>query len=383
MGIVGEKDFIEIVKNLNPISFKPGERKQPEVMDSHDYRYLESGEFGANLHIHTCHSDGSLTIDEFLKNTQEVSQYNPKFLAAITDHDTIEGSKEAYELIKNFPNINVCLGIEISTVGIKFPNQPKPLAIHLLVYGINPFDKKLNEYLNTKRDLKLQLSKDTIVELNKNLSGYNFNLEEAAKCHPMIAKGQDEVAHPLKKYTTGKILLDYYFPKADFSYEQPIYEHKYLFATADSYHITYKKALENFTGMKLPVIPDDILEKIHIAKEIYTNAHPRIGKMLEPFSSFEETVEFVTTLDSGVMSIAHPARTKAYTAEFYTYLFKNFKEHGKDKAMFYEGGYQSYEGRYALEWKSIIERTAAQFNLSQTGGLDSHGKNIISRCPHY
>ena len=44
----------------------------------------------------------------------------------------------------------------------------------------------------------------------------------------MILKGEDEVAHPLKKYTSGKILLDYYFPNADFSYEKPIYKFKYI-----------------------------------------------------------------------------------------------------------------------------------------------------------
>jgi hypothetical protein len=199
----------------------------------------------------------------------------------------------------------------------------------------------------------------------------------------MIKKGQDEIAHPLKKYTCGKILLDYFFPNANFSYEEPFFKYKYLFDGSEIFAICYKRALEMYTGCTLPLIPDEILQKTRIAREIYLEAHPSIGKMLEPFSSFEETVEFVTTLKQGVMSIAHPARTKAYTAEFYTYLFNNFKKYGKDKALFFEKYYQSYDGKYFREWLPIINRTAEGFNLYGTGGLDSHGKSLTSRCPHY
>lgn len=376
MGILSEKDFIEKVKNLNEVSFKAGERSKPELMDSHDMRYVESGDFCANLHIHTQHSDGIMTVDNLIEKAQEI----PSMLVAITDHDTINGCKEAVKICPD--NINLVLGVEISTVAINFPKQQKPLPIHLLVYGIDPFDEKLNSFLDKKRKLKLQLAKDTIKNLNKALPEYNFTLEEASLCHPMILKGQDEIAHPMKKYTCGKILLSHYFPNADFSYEEPFFKYKYLFGT-DSFVICYKRALEMFTKCSLPLIPEEISNKIQLAKDIYSQSHPTIGGMLEPFSSFEETVEFITTLNSGVMSIAHPARTRAYTPEFYTYLFNNFKKYGKDKAMFFEKYYQSYDGKYFLEWNPIINRTAECFNLLATGGMDSHGTSITYRCPHY
>lgn len=378
MGIINEKDFINKITDLSEISFKPGERQNNQILDSHDFRYLKSGDFKANLHIHTKHSDGSMTVKEFLENVQKI----PDFTAAITDHDTIEGTKEAYKLINDYPDANVCMGVEISTVGINFPAQTKPLPIHLLVYGIDPFEQKLENYLKRKSNLKLQLANNTIAELNEALPEYNFSLEEAAKCHPMIAKGMDEVAHPLKKYTSGKILLNYYFPDADFSYEKPVQKFKYLFKGDAPYYVTYKKALEMYTNQKLNDVPQKIEEKINLARKIYLQAHPSIGNMPEAFSSFEETVEFVTTLNSGVMSIAHPARTKAYCPEFYTYLFEHFKKFGHEKALFYEGYYQSYEGTYFQEWKSTIDKAAAKLNLLKTGGLDSHGKNIITRCPY-
>jgi hypothetical protein len=317
-----------------------------------------------------------MTVDELFSKAQEI----PNMLIAITDHDTIDGCKEA---VKTCPdNVDLALGVEISTVAIKFPKQPNPLAIHLLVYGIDPYDKRLNEFLDTKRKLKFELAKNTIKKLNKALPEYDFSLEEAALCHPMILKGQDEIAHPMKKYTCCKILLKHYFPNADFSYEKPFFKFKYLFGS-DVFYICYKKALEMYVGCALPLIPDEIIEKINIAKKIYTQAHPSIGRMLEPFASFEETIEFISTLNSGVMSIAHPARAKAYTPEFYTYLFNNFKKVGKDKALFFEKYYQSYYGKYFLDWNPIINRTAEGFNLLSTGGMDSHGHGITSRCPHY
>lgn len=382
MGIVNEKDFINRVKNFSETAFKPGERKDLNLLDSHDLRYLNSGDFKANLHIHTEYSDGFMTVRELLDNAEKISEKNNDFLIAITDHDTIDGAKEAETLIKNYNHVNICFGVEISTTGINFPNQTKPVQVHLLVYGINPHDEKLDYFLKTKRELKLQLAKDTIGKLNKALPHYNFNIEEASKCHIMIAKGQDEVAHALKKYTSGKILLDYYIPDAEFSYDLPIKKFKYLFKGNEPYYRIYKKALELYIGNELPDIPEKIENRIQIAREIYMQAHPSIGNMLEPFSSFENAVEFVSGLNSGVMSIAHPARTKAYCPEFYTYLFEHFKKFGKDKALFYEGCYQSYEGEYYQKWQSKIDEAAAKFNLIKTGGLDSHGKDIISRCPY-
>ena len=374
MPIINETDFINRVKDLNELSFKPGERSNIYKMDTHDLRYLESGDFCANLHIHTHYSDGILSVDEIKKQTREI----PNMLTAITDHDTLDGVKE---LASSDFDADICPGIEISTVGINFPKQPKPLSIHLLVYGIDPFDKKLNDFLDYKKDLKLQLAKDTIEKLNNELPEYNFNLEEASLCHPMIMKGQDEVSHPLKKYTSGKIILNHYFPNANFSYQEPIYKFKYLFKGLEPFYITYKKALEMYIQCSLPLIPDNIIEKIMVARNIYIESHPKIGKMLEPFSSFEETVEFISTLDSGVMSIAHPARTKAYTPEFYNYLFYNFKKYGKEKAMFYEKYYQSYEDTYAGEWAQVIDNAAE--GLFATGGLDTHGTDILHRGAYY
>lgn len=392
--IVADEELKQYCKSFTEISYKPGERKDKFLVDSHDLRYLESKDFKANLHCHTKNSDGLSTVENLINNANEIVCKNGFFLTAITNHDTIDGTKEALEIISSTPekfkNLKVVLGLEISTVGINFKNQKEPVSIHLLVYGINPFDKKLNAFLKEKSRLKLKLAIETIDKLNERLSkqlGYEFTLEEAALIHEMVAKGQDEVAHPMKKYTSGKILLNHYCPNADFTYDKPIKKFKYLFKSSEPYYKIYKKALEKYIGHELPAIPADIENYIKEAKNIYKNAHPALNNMLEPFSSFEETVEFISSLDYGFMSVAHPARTNAKKADtsledFYTNLFSNFIKYGNEKACFYEGCYQSYEGEMFINWLPDINKSAEKFKLIPTGGMDSHGLDVITRCPY-
>lgn len=375
MTIVDETDFVKRIHKLSEKSYKPGERRYLNEMDSHDLRYLESGVFCANLHVHTHYSDGKMKVSDVINKTKEI----PNMFCAITDHDTLEGAKEAYNI--NDKDADICLGVEISTIATKFPKQPKPIPIHLLVYCIDPFDEKLNNFLKEKSRLKLKLAKSTIDKLNDALPDYNFSLEEAAKCHPMILKGQDEIAHPMKKYTACKILFEHYAPDANFSYEYPFFKHKYMFKGFESFYVTYKKALSKCLEKELPLIPDKIFDDIETAKEIYTASHPTLKKMPDAFASFEETVEFVSNLNHGIMSIAHPMRIKAYVPEFYNYLFYDFKNFGKEKAMCYEKYYQSYDGYYYIEWKDIVNRAAG--GLIPTGGLDTHGTELYERGAYY
>ena len=94
MGILSEKDFIERVKGFSELSFKAGEREKPNIVDTNDTRYVESGDFCANLHIHTKYSDGIMSIPELLT---EAKKYK-NVLVAITDHDTVESCKEAQKI---------------------------------------------------------------------------------------------------------------------------------------------------------------------------------------------------------------------------------------------------------------------------------------------
>lgn len=93
-----------------------------------------------DLHIHTTYSDGQYTPQEIVYLAKETGIE----LIAITDHDVIDGLKEGADYAKEL-GVAFLNGIEISLQENK--------ELHLLGYGIDPDNQKLNEVCNRfKRD---------------------------------------------------------------------------------------------------------------------------------------------------------------------------------------------------------------------------------------
>ncbi|MGH2391750.1 MAG: CehA/McbA family metallohydrolase [Chloroflexota bacterium] len=65
----------------------------------------------ADLHIHTCHSDGRPTVQDVLDYVANRTRLK---VIAITDHDTIEGALRAQELQKRY-RFDIVLGEEVTT----------------------------------------------------------------------------------------------------------------------------------------------------------------------------------------------------------------------------------------------------------------------------
>ena len=161
--IMGPSEFRDkIIENSeNRTFYVTGERPEEKVgiPDSNKLENVKMKIFGGNYHIHTVHSDGSLSVAELLEQAvsygNEYAKINNKpFIIGITDHNTVEGCKEAVKIIAKNPdkykNIRVILGCEISTKedeinGYRFK---KPEKYHILTMCINPFEKRLNKFLN-------------------------------------------------------------------------------------------------------------------------------------------------------------------------------------------------------------------------------------------
>ena len=425
--IIGQNEFKSIVSELKEVSFMPGERLDLTKVDAHNDKYLKSGEFCANLHIHTNYSDGQLSIKDFLnqarcladENYQKTRSVNP-LLLAVTDHDCIDGVKEILlEVAKNpilYKNLRLVLGVELSTITNQFRNLKRPLLIHTHMFCINPFDKKLNEFIDEKRDLKLKLAKETVVKLNIELKnvlekyGINLTLEEASLIHELVTKGQDEVYIPMKKYVGGKLLFTRYMVELkenlnnygvcidELSYEKPYTKYKFMFKDGGGYVNNYKKALNVYLsdfvyekiGKKvdfsqiISIVDKEIEDAIEKAHLIYQKAHPSLEEMPVAFDGFEETLELLSKQNYGVFSIAHPARTivKDVESDLYSLfenMFDSFKKHAGEKAFSYECYYQSYSGKKYLDYLDAINSSAQKYELAKVGGLDTHGVNIISR----
>lgn len=123
---------------------------------------LKNGTFLADLHSHSNYSDGVIGVQNLL---DEVAEYGnklnqlkgKKFLFALSDHDGVEGVKEALKIIAQNPqkyeNIRFVPATEISFV---FPCQKESPRFRqygsdvqmpeLLIYNINPFSETTNKF---------------------------------------------------------------------------------------------------------------------------------------------------------------------------------------------------------------------------------------------
>lgn len=228
---------------------------------------------GIDLHLHSTASDGTLTPSDILRLAQE-----KKLKAiAITDHDTVEGSKEAQRLGIP-PFIKFLTGVEISA-------SPPPSAncsgsFHILGYGIRPDEPKLNKTLGVLQTARKNRNPIIIKRLNG--LGFIFSLADVIN---EVGAGQISRPHIAQYMVKRKFVssIDEAFNRY-LAHGKPAYEEKY--------RIACEQAIEIIIGAGgLPVLAhpfllnmksDTELEKlIDVLKymgikgiEVYYPAHP-------------------------------------------------------------------------------------------------------------
>ena len=92
-----------------------------------------------DLHLHTLASDGRLTSTELI---QMVVKNGLKTIS-ITDHDSTEGLAEAYEAAKEFPDLRIIPGIEMSA---DIPGDEVHVLGYFLDYHDEEFQAQLTEF---------------------------------------------------------------------------------------------------------------------------------------------------------------------------------------------------------------------------------------------
>lgn len=126
---------------------------------------------GIDLHIHSTASDGTLSPAEILKLAQKL-----KLRAiAITDHDTIDGSKEALQAGIP-PSVNFLTGVEISASSP--PSISYAGSFHILGYSIRLDDPQLNKTLAMLQQARKNRNPQIVKRLNS--MGFEFSLEDVA-----------------------------------------------------------------------------------------------------------------------------------------------------------------------------------------------------------
>ncbi len=125
-----------------------------------------------DLHIHTTASDGTFTPEQVISHAHQL-----KLKAiAITDHDTVAGSKEA---LRNGipPSLGFLTGVEISSTPPPF--YPASGSFHQMGYSIRLDDPKLNQTPENLQQARKNRNPAIISRLNE--LGISITLDEVRK----------------------------------------------------------------------------------------------------------------------------------------------------------------------------------------------------------
>ena len=107
-----------------------------------------------DLHLHTLASDGRLTPTQLV----QLAARQGLRTVSISDHDTTDGLAEAFEAAKQFPNLRIIPGIELSA---DVPGD----EVHVLGYFIDPNDEELQSELTRFREGRVGRAKAMVEKL--------------------------------------------------------------------------------------------------------------------------------------------------------------------------------------------------------------------------
>ena len=145
---------------------------------------------GIDLHIHSTASDGSFTPAEILEHAQKLNLA----AIAITDHDSIDGSREALQSGIP-PSLNFLTGVEISAAHPPF--FPGPGSFHILGYSINLDNRELNQALSRLQDARRNRNPAILRRLNE--LGFQITLEEVNQEVGEGQLGRPHIAYAMVK----------------------------------------------------------------------------------------------------------------------------------------------------------------------------------------
>ncbi len=361
--IAGPQEYKNIIKEFsdNAIHYTPGNKLITEFQDDYELSGIEKKTFRASMHMHTIHSDGKLTVQEFLdksaKYADEVATTSLQkakhapFTVAITDHDTLEGCQEAVRIIsqnpKKYKNLRVILGTEMTVENRMLgANLKFPVPIHMTVLGLDPYSPELNRFFTEKKQCRADLMRKLIQKCSEIMPDLakNFSFEEAEKLYPSLKNKVTQINYSMKDYLQKKII------------DSGLYNN-------DKQSLNHK------------------LQQVH---NICMDELPKMD--LNPaFVDMEDAINLIKKEPYGYMSWAHPGCTgigsclkDGNSYKGMETLFKLFKEKGGERALAAEIHYPYFGGLgNSADWLNAMKYYAQTNNLYFSGGLDTHGKNIF------
>ena len=408
----------------------------PEVFSAGPNREnIANKSIRANLHMHTRASDGRLTVSELLDKAAEyadkVRKENPKttepFVVAITDHDTLEGAQEAIKLIADNPvkyrNLRVILGVEMTTFNNVAPNLvQKPTNTHVLVYGIDPNEKGLKNFIDGVKAKKMRvqnLMTETANQTYKKHFGKEgfYSVPEVRRQYTTVDRNVCGIYQGMEAYfrtkavVEGVLLKDVVITDALKKRHIPTDTEKFLEKLRDfrnpidNNNKTFppERTLPEFvsvmTDMDAETVSDRLAQGMKEEKFAQFNRELMAGMdeykvtftpKYDYIPTFETLYDGLKTQDRVVVGIAHPldaVKTIEKKEDRFSFLkefYSKFKSGCKEKAGFTEAYYQSYTGELKEfntlpETQKFFKKVGKIFKLFRTGSADSHGLSIFTR----
>ena len=204
-----------------------------------------------DLHMHTVHSDGTLTSAELVRLAKKTGLA----CIALTDHDTLSGIEEAQDEGK-LAGVEVISGVEISVIC-------EPGTMHILGFFVDRNSKQLQEGLAGIQAARRMRNPQIIQKLQA--LGIDITLEEVKR-----ASGGGQVGRP----HFARVLVE----KGCVRNSEEAF-HKYLTKGAPAY-VDKRKMTSR-----------EAMEMIENAGGIAALAHPKQLKLDDTPERFEEAVE--------------------------------------------------------------------------------------------
>ncbi len=121
-----------------------------------------------DLHIHSTYSDGELDPCAIVDRWKKEGYTR----IAITDHDGIKGSLEAYQYAKSIEGIELIPGAEFDS------SNELGKKLHILAYDFDYQSRILNDTVDTLRAWREERNNNMLKTLNQ--AGYELSLEDVA-----------------------------------------------------------------------------------------------------------------------------------------------------------------------------------------------------------
>lgn len=432
--IVGENQLSDILAKASFENFNVGENLSG----------VKNRTLRINLHNHTNASDGKLSIKEILEQANnwandiykmKGNDGKPPFVLAITDHDTIDGAKEAVKIIAKNPekykNLKLVLGGEFSVAHTNPKDVNSPLNFELIGYSLNPFDEKLNNFLKNLKENRKKVVKNFIEKVKEKFPEYDLNLKDTEIFHANLKNMRTNgVLYLAKEYLIHKISLTEYVNEINtkilHSNTKKINSSELFIKLEDYfYQIKDAKSYKNdeiidfyknyifapllkskgFLNASNEKIFNEIFEKnINDKKDFINNLLNQMLPKLDDNSGYmvrhEDFFELFKKHNlSGFLGVAHPGLINVSMFSKDVEQFCNFKGYDKGEhlgwrlynALKKAGGkffkatevnYQSYPYKdiNALRWQKYMgEEKANEFKLLKTGGIDCHKPSIFKK----